>query len=124
MTKNNNWFLKVDSQEMRVYPIQLNLDEDGSLGLSELYKEVDCSMVERMRLGQNLELWFDEEGLWTSKNAFVLGGGYASIRGNAIMAMTDWTDDGAVSVGWVCKEDVPLIHISDWVIIDDPSDII
>mgnify|MGYP000438997060 CR=1 FL=1 len=104
----NKWFLKIDVDEMKCYPIKIEeVSEEGLESLSPLYKEIKCDIVERVSLGDNLELWIDEEGLFTKKNAFLAQYNY---KGE--------------THGWESNEDVPLIHISDWLLIEDPTDFV
>ena len=118
----NKWFLKIDVDEMKCYPIKIEeVSEEGLESLSPLYKEIKCDIVERVSLGKSLELWIDEEGLFTKKNAFCLTSYLSPIRGNAILAQYNYKGE---THGWESNEDVPLIHISDWLLIEDPTDFV
>ena len=118
----NNWFLKIDAEKMQCYPIQLeDVGDEGLESLSPLYREIECDMVERVSLGKNLELWIDEEGMFTEKNAFYLTSYLSPIKGNAILAQYNYKGE---THGWESKADVPMIHISDWLLINDPSDLV
>ena len=44
--------------------------EPGAWDFQDLYSTIECSLVERVQLGQGADLWLDEEGLYNQNKGF------------------------------------------------------
>jgi hypothetical protein len=65
------------------------------------YKEIDCSLITRVRLTADTDLWVDDEGMytqdinpWITKIANVYGYPADYLFGVGVITGTAWTDDG------------------------------
>lgn len=69
MTKTLTGYL-VDPDTATISAIDLERDENGSL-LTALYQLIGCQLVEKYELGDNHDLWIDEEGWLTFPRAVI-----------------------------------------------------
>lgn len=66
---------------------KLNVREVQFDGLKDMYKLIDCDMVECVPYGRNLDVWVDEEGLLKNdgKGYFMLPSYPQPLKGNGLL---------------------------------------
>ena len=57
---SNLFVVEIDPREKSIKKVEFNED---TLGLEDLYASLDCTMVERVGLYGDIDLWIDEEGM-------------------------------------------------------------
>ena len=55
----NLFMIEIDPRDESMNKVSL---ESGKVGLESLYSSLECSMVERIAMNGDLDLWIDEEG--------------------------------------------------------------
>lgn len=56
----NSFLVEIDPREKTIKKIEFN---EETIGLEDLYAHLDCTMVERVSLYGEIDLWIDEEGM-------------------------------------------------------------
>lgn len=70
-------------------------NEESVVKLEDMYKLLNCNMVELVRLDNNIDAWVDEEGLLKSNNPvheFSIGGNEVSLAGRVLFLSSN--DEG------------------------------
>lgn len=82
------------------------------------YQAIGCMMVERVRLTEIVDMWVDEEGMYTQKsNPFAVficrkfGYPAQNIFGNCVITGTEWTNDG-LGAGPLTVKDADSIKLT------------
>lgn len=65
----------------------LTVKEVEFSGLQDMYRLIDCEMVECASIDVNTDVWVDEEGLLKNdgKGSFLFKGGYQPYKGNGLI---------------------------------------